>query len=62
MKNPKTSASVSFEFDVDTSGRIPCNETVFFLNFAPLTKPATFFYHHNNYLLGAVAVKPLFSK
>ena len=61
-KNPKTSVSVSFEFCVDMSGQIPCSDMVFFLNFAPLTKPATFFYHHNDHLLGVVAVKPLLSK
>ena len=53
MKNPKTSASVSFEFGVDV-GRIPCNDMVFFLKFVPLTKRSTLFYHHNGHLLGVV--------
>ena len=34
----------------------------FFLNFEPLTKAAPNFYHRNGYLLGGVAVKPLFRK
>ena len=34
---------------------------MFFLNFAPLTKQATLFYHWNGYLLDGVAVKPLLS-
>ena len=42
--------------------RTLCNDMVFFLNFAPLTSPATFLYHRNDYLIGGVAVKLLLSK
>ena len=39
-----------------------CNDTLFFLDFAPLAMPATFIYLHTDYLLGGVAVKPILAK
>ena len=42
MKNPETSISVSSEIFLDISFRVMNygNDTVCFLNFAPITKPA----------------------